>query len=103
MPRRIETSKRWAKQLMQDIGFPTARYVAVRELSQALIALEQFSYPVVLKADGLAAGKGVVIAASYQEAVWALTSMLEERSLGSAAETVLIEEFLAGRKSRFWP
>jgi phosphoribosylamine--glycine ligase len=93
---RIETSKRWAKQVMHDAGVPTARYVAVRELSQALIALQEFSYPVVLKADGLAAGKGVVIAGSYQEAVWALTAMLEERSLGPAAETVLIEEFLAG-------
>ena len=93
---RIETSKQWAKTLMNDAGVPTARYVAVRELSQALIALQQFSYPVVLKADGLAAGKGVVTVGSYEEAVWALTSMLEEHSLGPAAETVLIEEHLTG-------
>jgi len=93
---RIETSKQWAKTLMKDAGVPTARYVAVRELSQALIALQQFSYPVVLKADGLAAGKGVVTVGSYEEAVWALTSMLEEHSLGPAAETVLIEEHLTG-------
>src|SRR6476661_3501298 len=93
---RIETSKQWAKTLMKDAGVPTARYVAVRELSQALIALQQFSYPVVLKADGLAAGKGVVTVGSYEEAVWALTSMLEELSLGPSAETVLIEEHLTG-------
>jgi phosphoribosylamine--glycine ligase len=93
---RIETSKQWAKSLMLDAGVPTARYVAVREFSQALIALQQFDYPVVLKADGLAAGKGVVTVGSYQEAVWALTSMLEEHALGPAAETVLIEEHLTG-------
>ena len=93
---RIETSKQWAKTLMQEARVPTARYVAVRELAQALIALQQFSYPVVLKADGLAAGKGVVTVGSYEEAVWALTSMLEEHSLGPAAETVLIEEHLTG-------
>jgi phosphoribosylamine---glycine ligase len=70
--------------------------VAVRDLADGMIALQRFSYPVVIKADGLAAGKGVVIAESYDEAVLVLTAMLEERSLGPAAETVLIEEFLTG-------
>ena len=93
---RIETSKQWAKELMAEASVPTARYVAVTDLADGMIALQQFSYPVVIKADGLAAGKGVVIVASYEEAVWALTAMLEERSLGAAAETVLIEEFLSG-------
>ena len=93
---RIETSKQWAKGLMAEAGVPTARYVAVRDLADGMIALQRFSYPVVIKADGLAAGKGVVIAESYDEAVLVLTAMLEERSLGPAAETVLIEEFLTG-------
>jgi phosphoribosylamine---glycine ligase len=93
---RIETSKQWAKELMAEAGVPTARYVAVRDLADGMIALQRFSYPVVIKADGLAAGKGVVIAESYDEAVLVLTAMLEERSLGPAAETVLIEEFLTG-------
>jgi phosphoribosylamine--glycine ligase len=93
---RIETSKQWAKELMAEAGVPTARYVAVRDLADGMIALQRFSYPVVIKADGLAAGKGVVITESYDEAVLVLTAMLEERSLGPAAETVLIEEFLTG-------
>jgi phosphoribosylamine--glycine ligase len=92
----IETSKHWAKQLMAEAGVPTARHVAVQSLPAALQAIHQFTYPVVIKADGLAAGKGVVIAGGYDEAVMALTAMLEEHSLGPASETVLIEEYLTG-------
>ena len=94
----IETSKQWAKELMAEAGVPTARYVAVQDLADGMIALQQFTFPVVIKADGLAAGKGVVIVGSYEEAVMALTAMLEEHSLGPAAETVLIEEFLTGHE-----
>jgi phosphoribosylamine--glycine ligase len=92
----IETSKRWAKGIMAEAGVPTARYVAVNDLADGMIALGRFTFPVVVKADGLAAGKGVVIVNSYEEGVMALTALLEERSLGSAAATVLIEEHLAG-------
>jgi phosphoribosylamine--glycine ligase len=92
----IETSKQWAKQLMAEAGVPTARYVAVQTLPAALQAIGQFTFPIVIKADGLAAGKGVVIAGGYDEAVMALTAMLEEHSLGPASETVLIEEHLTG-------
>ncbi len=92
----IESSKTWAKELMAQAGVPTARYVAVKDFADGLIALQQFTHPVVIKADGLAAGKGVVITRNYEESVMALTALLEERNLGTAAETVVIEEFLTG-------
>lgn len=92
----IETSKTWAKELMAQAGVQTARYVAVKDFGDGLIALQQFTHPVVIKADGLAAGKGVVVTRNYEESVMALSALLEERNLGSAAETVVIEEFLTG-------
>jgi phosphoribosylamine--glycine ligase len=92
----IETSKRWAKGIMAEAGVPTARYVAVTDLADGMVALGRFTFPVVVKADGLAAGKGVVIVNSYEEGVMALTALLEERTLGTAAATVLIEEHLTG-------
>lgn len=92
----IETSKVWAKGLMEEANVPTARYRAVTDLADGMMALQHFTQPVVIKADGLAAGKGVVIARTYEESVMALTAMLEERSLGSAADTVIIEEFMSG-------
>jgi phosphoribosylamine--glycine ligase len=92
----IETSKLWAKQLMAAANVATARYVAVRDLTSGIMALGEFTFPVVIKADGLAAGKGVVVAPSRSEAILALTAMLEERTLGPAAETVLIEVCMEG-------
>src|SRR5687767_4050661 len=70
---RIETSKQWAKSVMAEAGVPTARYVAVDDLADGMIALGRFSFPVVVKADGLASGKGVAIVNSYEEGVMALT------------------------------
>ncbi|MDQ2683132.1 MAG: phosphoribosylamine--glycine ligase, partial [Chloroflexota bacterium] len=92
----IETSKSWAKGVMTAAGVPTARYAAVSDFAEGLMALQSFSHPVVIKADGLAAGKGVVVTGHYEESVMALTALLEERSLGEAASTVVIEEFLTG-------
>ena len=93
---RIETSKTWAKDVMRDAGVPTARHVVVTDLPAGIMALGQFRFPLVIKADGLAAGKGVVIVNSYEEAVMALTALLEEHTLGDAASAVLIEEYLTG-------
>jgi phosphoribosylamine--glycine ligase len=93
---RIESSKSWAKDVMAGAGVPTARSAVVRTLEDAIAALGIFSLPVVIKADGLAAGKGVVIAGDRDEAFHILTAFLEDRALGEAAATVVIEEFLRG-------
>ncbi len=93
---RIESSKAFAKEIMAAAGIPTGRSVAVTDLAEGVTALSSFSLPVVLKADGLAAGKGVVICERRAEAVRFLTAMLDDRMLGEAGQTVLIEEFLTG-------
>lgn len=95
---RIESSKAWAKALMADAAIPTARAIVVTDPTRARAALGAFGLPVVIKADGLAAGKGVVVAPTHDEAVAALTAFLEDRSLGPAGQTVVIEEHLAGRE-----
>ncbi len=89
----LEGSKLWAKQLMQEAGIPTAPAVGFADLSEALAYLDSHSYPVVIKKDGLAAGKGVTVAHSREEAVQAL-----EAALAKPGERVLIEEFLAGQE-----
>lgn len=93
---RIETSKSWAKDLLRGAGVPTARSVAVTDLGSGMAALTDFSWPLVLKADGLAGGKGVVIVQDREAAQTVLTAMLEDGVLGGAGETVLVEEFLEG-------
>lgn len=95
---RIESSKSWAKEVMTGAGVPTARAAVARTLEEALTALGGFSLPVVIKADGLAAGKGVVIIGDRDEAFHVLTAFLEDRALGEAAATVVIEEFLRGQE-----
>ncbi len=92
----IETSKKWAKAIMSAGNVPTGRSVAVIDLTEALAALDTFGLPVVIKADGLAAGKGVVVAQTRTEAVDALGSFLTERALGEAGAICLIEEYLDG-------
>ena len=95
---RIEGSKAWAKEIMAEAGVPTARSVVVTEIMAALTALADFDLPVVIKADGLAAGKGVVLCASRDDARAALTAFLEDEVLGAAGRTVVIEEFVAGEE-----
>ncbi|WP_192823525.1 phosphoribosylamine--glycine ligase [Rufibacter sp. LB8] len=94
----LEGSKDFSKLFMQKHGIPTARYQTFTSstFEQALAYLQQHSFPVVLKADGLAAGKGVVIAQNYQEAQEALHQMLRQQKFGSAGDKVVIEEFLQG-------
>jgi phosphoribosylamine---glycine ligase len=95
---RIETSKAYAKELMTAIGVPAARAVIVHDLVSGLAALSQFPIPVVIKADGLAGGGGVVVATGRAEAQVVLTAFLDEDALGAAGRTVLIEEHLNGRE-----
>jgi phosphoribosylamine--glycine ligase len=95
---RLETSKAFAKEVMAAAGVPTARAVVVREVVAALAALSDFALPVVIKADGLAAGKGVVVAESRGEAQAVLTAFLEDDALGPAGRTVVVEECLRGQE-----
>ena len=93
---RIETSKQWAKEIMRAAGAPTGHCVATADLREALEAVESFGAPVAIKADGLAAGKGVVIAHSTDEAEGALHAFMTDRALGEAGAVCLVEEYLEG-------
>jgi phosphoribosylamine--glycine ligase len=95
---RIEGSKAFAKELMRDARVPTASWVEFTSLEQAEAQMDCASYPAVLKADGLAAGKGVVIAGSPREAKEALRECFVERRFGDAGARVLVEEFLEGEE-----
>ncbi|MGI8857937.1 MAG: phosphoribosylamine--glycine ligase [Thermomicrobiales bacterium] len=92
----IESSKAWAKELMHAAGVPAAHAQTFTDVERALPALEEVSYPVVIKADGLAAGKGVTICATRREAELAVREALQGGAFGAAGETVLIEEYLTG-------
>ena len=94
----IETSKAFAKDLMIAAGVPTARAVRHTDAAAAHRALRQFGAPVVIKASGLAAGKGVVVCASVDEADEAIDSMLVRSIHGAAGSEILIEEFMQGEE-----
>jgi phosphoribosylamine--glycine ligase len=95
---RLEGSKAWAKALCQRHGIPAARSRTVTSMAGARDALDAFDPPYVVKADGLAAGKGVAIAPDRAEAVRALQAALVDRAFGDAGAAVLIEEHLSGRE-----
>lgn len=92
----IEGSKVFSKNLMKKYGIPTAAYEVFSDMSAALNYLESAPIPTVIKADGLALGKGVIIAQSRQEAKNAVRSMMEDRMFGSSGDNIVIEEFLTG-------
>ena len=92
----IEGSKVFSKNLMKKYGIPTATYEVFTELDAALEYLENAPIPTVVKADGLALGKGVIIAMTCQEAKDAVRSMMEEKQFGESGSRVVIEEFLTG-------
>jgi phosphoribosylamine--glycine ligase len=95
---RLEGSKAWTKELCERHGIPAGRSRTVSDMDAALRELDGFDAPYVIKADGLAAGKGVVIAQTRDEAVAALRNALEGGAFGEAGSTVLIEEHLTGRE-----
>jgi phosphoribosylamine---glycine ligase len=97
----LESSKSFAKAFMQRHRIPTARYAQVSNAAELTSALNHFSAPLVVKADGLAAGKGVIIAKSKDEAVAAATEMLSGKMLGEAGRHVVLEEFLEGEELSF--
>lgn len=92
----LECSKAHAKDFMARHGIPTAASVVCSDLEEARAALQGFSYPVVIKADGLAAGKGVIIATEPAMAEETLTAMLTEHRFGAAGNHIVLEEFLTG-------
>jgi phosphoribosylamine--glycine ligase len=100
-PAQLEGSKGYTKELCARYGIPTARYARASDRLAAEAALEDFPLPVVIKADGLAAGKGVIIAATAEEAQAALGEMFDG-GFGSAGAAVVIEEFLEGEEASFF-
>ena len=92
----IEGSKAFSKNLMKKYGIPTASYEIFTELDAALTYLDTAPIPTVVKADGLALGKGVIIAATREEAKQAVTDMMANAKFGKSGSTVVIEEFLTG-------
>ena len=94
----IETSKAFSKELMREAGVPTARAIITTEVDRAKGAARAFGAPVVIKASGLAAGKGVIVCTSLDEADRAIESMLVGGAFGVAGSEVLIEEFMEGEE-----
>ena len=92
----IESSKAFAKDLMKKYGIPTARYETFSDPESACAYLENCALPIVVKADGLALGKGVVIAETREEAKAAVHSLMEDKVFGASGDRVVIEEFLTG-------
>ena len=97
----LETSKAFAKRFMQRHKIPTANYAVSTTQEEALEALELFHLPMVIKADGLAAGKGVLIANTKKEAEDAIAGLFSGKLLGSVETSVVIEEFLQGEELSF--
>ena len=98
---RLESSKEFAKNFMQRHGLPTAAYAAFSEAAPAHECIERHGAPIVIKADGLAAGKGVVVAVSAAEAHAAVDGMLVGKTMGAAGGRVVIEEFVEGEEASF--
>lgn len=94
----LEGSKVWAKQFMSRHNIPTAAFEVFENPGEAFAYLKNISYPVVVKADGLAAGKGVIVADNYEEAARAVHSIMEEKVFGEAGSRVVIEDFLEGEE-----
>jgi len=97
----LESSKSFAKEFMQRYHIPTAHYAICKSLEEVRHALPHFHMPVVLKADGLAAGKGVVICKTKDEAITVATGMLSGKMLGDAGLCVVLEECLQGEELSF--
>ena len=97
----LEGSKAFAKDFLARHGIPTAHYAVFEDESEALDHLEHVGAPIVIKADGLAAGKGVIVAMTLDEAKEAVTDMLGNNQFGEAGARVVIEEFLVGEEASF--
>ena len=94
----LEGSKAFSKELMKKYGIPTAAYETFDDAGKALAYLETASYPIVLKADGLALGKGVLICNTKEEAADGVKTIMEDKKFGDAGNRMVIEEFMTGRE-----
>ena len=92
----IEASKAYSKELMAKYNIPTAKYKTFTEIDAALSYIEEEGAPIVVKADGLALGKGVVVASTVEEAKQAAREMMEDKKFGASGSTVVIEECMVG-------
>ncbi|MBF0373782.1 MAG: phosphoribosylamine--glycine ligase [Alphaproteobacteria bacterium] len=99
---RLEGSKGFMKDMCARHGIPTAAYGRFREPEAAKAFVRRHGAPIVVKADGLAAGKGVVVAQSVDEALAAIDSMMAGRAFGAAGDEIVVEEFLAGEEASFF-
>ena len=97
----LEGSKTFSKNFFVKYGIPTAEYKSFTDFDNALSHLSTISFPTVVKADGLAAGKGVIICNSKEEAENALNDIFKDRTFGDAGNRVVIEEFLEGEEASF--
>ncbi len=98
---RLEASKHFAKQLMEKNGIPTAAHRTFTDIEKAMAYIEDYNAPVFVKADGLAAGKGVIPGRTFKEALQAVTTILVDRAFGDAGNSVVIEEELIGEEASF--
>lgn len=96
---RLESSKEFAKDLMRRYNIPTAKYAVFDDVAKAKAYITAQGAPIVIKADGLAAGKGVVVAATVAEALAAAEAMLGEKKFGAAGAKIVAEEFMAGEEA----
>ena len=94
----LEGSKAFSKDLMKKYNIPTAKYEVFENSQDAIAFLDKCKYPVVLKADGLALGKGVLICKDYDEAVAGIHEIMDDKKFGSAGNKMVIEEFMTGRE-----
>ncbi|MCW0824209.1 phosphoribosylamine--glycine ligase [Clostridioides difficile] len=92
----LEGSKAFSKEFMIKHNIPTAKYKEYTNLEDAISEIDSFGYPVVIKADGLAAGKGVVIPENREDAIATLKEMMSDKKFGAAGDKIVIEEFLKG-------
>ncbi|MGL5514645.1 MAG: phosphoribosylamine--glycine ligase, partial [Sporomusa sp.] len=95
----LEGSKAFAKEIMHKYNIPTAASAAFTDADEAIAYIRSQGAPIVVKADGLAAGKGVVVALTVDEAVDAVTMMMRYKAFGSAGNLVVIEEYLEGEEA----
>lgn len=94
----LEGSKAFSKDLMKKYGIPTAEYENFDDSAKALAYLENCSYPIVLKADGLALGKGVLICKDHDEAVAGVKEIMEDKKFGDSGNRMVVEQFMTGRE-----
>lgn len=93
---RLEGSKLFSKEFMVRHGIPTAKYKEYTDIDKAIDEIDNFGYPVVIKADGLAAGKGVVIPTSREDAIDTLNMIMRDKKFGDSGNLVVVEEYLTG-------